>query len=354
MRLVTTWFGTFILDDEGQLVRQTPFPKEVAEIAKRLRTIDEGQILAEEEELAGDMDVLVREKRLELLGDYVLFEEPDLDPEKFGFSQSLLSQAMVSLGKEKVKGSSTPDEQILQAIRAIDDLTKTINLMSERLHEWHAINFPELAKLTSDAKYVELIAEHGDRESILKSGKVGIDDSIGTDISPEDSAAVKGLAMTLQATIKAKEQMEEYVQARMLVVAKNTAQIAGPLIGARLISLAGGLDRLARLPSSTVQLLGAEKAMFKHIRDKAKPPKHGVIFQHPYVHRAPYWQRGKIARTMASKISIAVKVDRHGDRFIGNELQKELDARIKDIQRKYPNAPKKGGKRRFQEKGKRK
>jgi len=346
MRLFTTWFGVFILDDEGQVFNKTLFPSNAGEIAVRLRAIDEGQILPEEEEIAGEGDLLVREKRLELLGDFVPFEEPVLEPEDFGFSQTLLSEAMVSLGRQKMKASSTPDEQILQAIRAIDDLTKTINLMSERLHEWHALNFPELEKLVPDAKYPEIIAEHGDRETIIKAGEVELEDSIGTDISPEDTEAIKNLASTLNATAKAKEEMETYVQARMQQVAKNTAHVAGPLIGARLISLAGGLDRLARLPSSTIQLLGAEKAMFKHIKDKAKPPKHGVLFQHPHVHRAPYWQRGKIARTMASKISIAAKVDRHGNRFIGDELQKELDARIKDIQRKYPNPPEKGRRKR--------
>jgi nucleolar protein 56 len=346
MRLVTTWFGTFLLDDEDRIVQQSLFPKDAAEIAARLRAMDEGNILPEEEDLAGDADVLVREKRLELLGDFVPFEEPFIAPGQFGYDQVLLGLAMVSLGKEKVKAAGTPDEQILQAIRAIDDLTKTINLMSERLHEWHGINFPELERLASDSRYAEIIAEHGDRETILKSGEVELEGSIGSDISPEDAAALKGLASTLVSTVKAKEGMEKYVQARMLVVARNTAQLAGPLIGARLISLAGGLERLSRLPSSTVQLLGAEKAMFKHIRDKAKPPKHGVIFQHPHVHRAPYWQRGKIARTMASKISIAAKVDQHGDRFIGEDLQKQLDARIQEIQRKYPNPPKKGKKKR--------
>jgi nucleolar protein 56 len=341
MRLVTTWFGVFILDDDDKVVKKNLFPRDAEELAIRLRAMDDGQILAEEEGLADD-EVLVREERLELLGDYVPFEEPDIAPEDFGFTQALLSEAMVSLGREKVKASSTPDEQVLQAIRTIDDLTKTINLMSERLHEWHAINFPELERLVADAKYPELIARFGDRESIIQAGEVELEGSIGTDITPEDSEALKRLAGTLVSTVKAKEDMEAYVQVRMNEVARNTAHVAGPLIGARLISLAGGLERLARLPSSTIQLLGAEKAMFKHLKDKAKPPKHGVLFQHPHVHRSPYWQRGKIARTMASKISIAAKVDQHGNRFIGDELLKDLEKRIREIHQKYPNPPKKG------------
>jgi nucleolar protein 56 len=340
MRLITTWFGTFLLDDDGQVVEKNIFPKDAGEVAARLRTIETGEILPEEEELVGGRSVIVREKRLELLGEVMSFEEPELSPGDYGFPQALLGQAMVLLGKEKVKVSATPDEQLLQAIRAIDDLTKTINLMTERLHEWHGINFPELAKLVPEIKYPELISKFGDRSAMIESGEVIIDDSMGSDITPQDSKALKLLAGSILATVKAKKEMEEYVQARMEDVAKNTAHVAGPLIGARLISLAGGLERLSKLPSSTVQLLGAEKAMFKHLKDKARPPKHGVIFQHPIIHRAPPWQRGKIARAFASKISIATKVDRHGDRFIGDELEEALARRLKEIQRKYPNPPK--------------
>ncbi len=104
------------------------------------------------------------------------------------------------------------------------------------------------------------------------------------------------------------------------------------------------MNRLARLPSGTVQILGAEKALFRHLKEGSNPPKHGFIFQHPFIHRAPYWQRGKISRAFASKIAIAAKVDEHSDRFIGEELRKDLLERIEDIKDKYPK-PQKGGRR---------
>ena len=91
--------------------------------------------------------------------------------------------------------------------------------------------------------------------------------------------------------------------------APNISAVVGPSLGARLISLAGGLRRLASLPAGTIQLLGAEKAMFAHLRQGKKPPKHGIIFQHPTVHRAPYWQRGNVARVMGGKLAIAARVD---------------------------------------------
>ena len=346
MKLVTTWFGTFIVDDEGQILEKTLFPQDEKEIASRLELIDKGEVLVEEEELADGQELEVGEKRLELLGTYSNIPLPDIKPEDFGFSMIMLNKAMLSRGREKVKASISPDEQIVQAIRAIDDLTKITNLMSERLHEWHELNFPELTRLVNESQYIELIAEYGDRENILASGKVSIDDSLGVDISETDAEAMKLLAHNLKATIQRRDDMEKYITVRMDEIARNTAYLAGPLVGARLISLTGGLDRLSKLPSSTIQLLGAEKALFKHLKDNAKPPKHGVIFQHPIIHRAPPWQRGKIARAFAGKINIAVKMDRYGTDFIGKELEEQLNKKVEDIKKKHPKPKprKKGGK----------
>ena len=128
-------------------------------------------------------------------------------------------------------------------------------------------------------------------------------------------------------------------------VAPNITAITGPVIGARLLALTGGLQRLARVSSSTIQLLGAEKALFRHLRDGELPPKHGVIFQHPFIHNAPYWQRGKIARVLAGKISIAAKLDYNSNKFMGDELTTDLNRRVEEIKKKYPNAPVKKSKK---------
>jgi nucleolar protein 56 len=126
----------------------------------------------------------------------------------------------------------------------------------------------------------------------------------------------------------------------MQETAPNLTTLLSANLGARLISLAGGLQRLATLPSSTVQLLGAEKAMFMHLRSGKAPPKHGIIFQHPAVHRAPYWHRGKIARSLAAKAAIAAKVDYFEGEYIGVRLKAEFEARVEEIARKYPEPPK--------------
>jgi nucleolar protein 56 len=343
MKLVTTWFGTFMTDDEGQVLEKCLFPKDAHEIALRLETMQCGEVLAEEEELAAGRSIFVREKRLAILGDVMDFQQPNIRPEDYGFGQEILGMAMQSRGRDKVRASASPDEHIVQAIRTIDDLGKIINLMSERLHEWHELNFPELTKLVPESKYVELIAEYGDRNGILDSGKIDFDNSMGGEVTEADARAMQSLAKAMIATTQKKAEMEKYIELRMKEIAPNTSHLVGPLIGARLISLTGGLDRLSKLPASTIQLLGAEKALFKHIKDNAKPPKHGVIFQHPLIHRAPQWQRGKIARTFAGKISIAVKMDRFGGKFIGPELEADMAKRVENIKKQYPKPKVKGG-----------
>lgn len=346
MQLITTWFGTFLFED-GEIVGKILFPAEAGEIALRMRAIENGEILAEEEELASSgfgggagEQIIVCEERLEALGEVMIGEVPFISPEEHGFDGRLLNRAMLEVGKEKVRTGTSPDEQILQAIRAIDDLSKTANLLSERLHEWHEINFPELPRLVSEEKFIKLVAEFGDRETMLDRADVDITDSVGADISESDAGALKTMAEALQKAHSARRELERFVHGRMEEVAPNMNHIVGPLIGARLISLAGGLERLARMPSSTVQILGAEKAFFKHMKDKVKPPKHGIIFQHPAIHRAPYWQRGNVSRALAAKISLAAKVDFYGSDFIGEKLAADFEKKLAEIRKKYPKPPK--------------
>jgi len=160
-----------------------------------------------------------------------------------------------------------------------------------------------------------------------------------------DFGPISELARTLGEIHSKRLILEKHVKTEMESSAPNIAHLLGPIIGARLIAKAGGLTRLARLPSGTIQMLGAEKAMFRHLKEGSKPPKHGIIFQQPLIHRAPYWQRGKIARALASKIAIAAKVDAHSGEFMGEELKKDVLDRIEEIKERYPSPPGKGGKK---------
>ncbi|MCH8022492.1 MAG: C/D box methylation guide ribonucleoprotein complex aNOP56 subunit, partial [Thaumarchaeota archaeon] len=130
-----------------------------------------------------------------------------------------------------------------------------------------------------------------------------------------------------------------YVEHTMEDIATNVSHLAGPMVGARLLARAGGLDRLSRMPSSTIQVLGAEKALFRALRTGARPPKHGILFQHQDIHNAPKWQRGKIARSLAAKIAIAARIDQHGGgRNI--QLEEDLKKRVDEVKTRYKEPPK--------------
>jgi nucleolar protein 56 len=358
MFLKTVWFGTFLIDN-NEVVKHILFPKEVNELVIRLKDIGTGNILEEEHELAKDPLVdgvlTVTEMRLiplatqisEKIPSEVIKLEFEPKPEDHGFDITLFHQAMLELAKVRSQEAISSDKYIVQAVNSINEITKTTNLLSERLHEWYGMHWPELAKLVKEKKYVELISELGDRDSIASEGlasdqnELEPSSSLGAPIDSNDKNALMTLATSLTNLYSTKSQLENYIKSRMTEVAPNLSHIAGPIIGAKLIAATSGLERLARVSSSTVQLLGAEKALFRHLKEGGKPPKHGMIFQHPAIHNAPYWQRGKIARALAGKISIAAKTDRHSNKFIANELEAALKKRIDEIKQKYPTAPSK-------------
>jgi nucleolar protein 56 len=337
MYLVTTWFGSFLIDD-GNVVEKMLFPDDEQEIAQRLIRVDNWKMLREENQLVKNLaEFFVLEKRLEKIGGTYLPEELDLPkPEDHGFDKSLLRDAMIEVAKKKLRKAVGMDDHVSQAVHSIDDLIQTSNLLSERLHEWYNLHFPELEKFVSGTKYAKLIAEHGDRESIPG---VDFEGSVGAELSDEDKETIMNFAQLLTEVNLEKQKLEEYIEANMNDLATNVTHLAGPLIGARLISLAGGLDDLAKMPSSTIQLLGAEKALFRHIKEGTKPPKHGVLFQHPHLHKAPYWQRGNIARAFAGKISIAARADFFSKEFIADKLKADLEKAIKEIRKKHKDPP---------------
>jgi hypothetical protein len=164
------------------------------------------------------------------------------------------------------------------------------------------------------------------------------DRSKGGTISEGDLGRVKSLASLAIQLSSLRDGLNGYVESQMKRVSPNVAEVAGATIGARLMAKAGGLDRLAVMPASTIQILGAEKALFRSLRTGAKPPKHGILFQHQAVHTAPKWQRGKIARTLANKIAIAARVDF----YRGSEdptIKASLDKRLESIKERYKEPP---------------
>jgi len=291
MYLITKWFGTFICDKK-EIQNKILFPKDENKIAKRLLKIDDNEILSEENKIAKGKKVIVSEKRLQRIGDYLpldpFFKNFEIKPEDYGFSENLLQKATLIVTKKRIDEKlASEDLQVVQMVNALDDLIQTSNLLSERLDAWSVIPTPK-----------------------------------------EKIKPLQKAFSTVHDEIKSLEKQIDY---DMKIIAPNISKIGGPLIGARLISLAGGLERLAIMPASTIQILGAEKALFRYKKEGGKPPKHGVIFQHSYINRSARNTRGKIARILSTKISIAAKADAFTKRDISQELKEDLEKRIKEI-----------------------
>lgn len=343
MILVTKWFGTFLCDNE-RIVDKRLMPKDPELIASKLALIQGGSVLPEETELAqGKVKLRVSDRRQASLGKPMLFDSSFIKPEMYGFTDEIMRESMLRLGKLRTSEPIPRDRNLVQAIRNLDNIIESANLMNERLHEWYGLHFPELADLAKDKNYAELVSRYGDRDAVMEHLDVDLE-SIGSELDPDDLRAVMSLADTLCLIYDDRDRTEEYISRIVEELCPNMCSLLGGPLSARLISLAGGLDRLSSLPSSTIQLLGAEKAMFRHLKSGKKPPKHGVIFQHPDIHRSPYWQRGNISRALAGKVLIAAKIDCYGGEFRGDLLNEQFKERVEDIKRRYPDPPKKPAK----------
>ena len=346
MLLVTTWFGAFLVDGK-QVVDSRLFPKDAHEIARRLRQVEKGELLDEEKALAAcGKGIEVLEARLRTLGPVVEGRAPPLDhiASKNGLSPALLHESSLLVGREKL-GELGPDRFIVQAIAGLDELSKTQNLLTERLVEWYGLHFPELVESVTQKELVELVARYGRRDGIQKEVGKALE-SFGTPLSDQDEMALKAWASLVRSLSQTQTELEGYVTHRMTELAPNLSSVVGPLLAARLLAHTGSLERLGRLPSSTVQLLGAEKALFQFMMEGGRPPKHGVLFQHPMLHRAPPWQRGKIARALASASSLAARIDAFGKRDLASSISAKLQRKLERIQKEHAAPPARRGDRR--------
>jgi len=263
------------------------------------------------------------------------------------------ARAIAAAEHEVSEASSKEDLHLVNAISALDELDRFLNITTERTMEWYSLHFPELQDILKDnlalAKLIIEIGKRGtfDKESLEKQGfsdkkaeaiLLAAEKSKGGTISERDMHRIVGLAELAIKTANEREKLAEAVDSTMNKIAPNITMTAGATIGARLIARAGGLERMARLPASTIQVLGAEKALFRAIRTGSRPPKHGILFQHEAVHMAPKWQRGKIARTLANKIAIAARIDFYRGEKAG-ELTGMLEKRLAEIRIKYKEPP---------------
>ncbi|KAL3573585.1 hypothetical protein D5086_024198 [Populus alba] len=268
----------------------------------------------------------------------------DLAPMSLGLSHSL-SRYKLKFSPDKV------DTMIIQAIGLLDDLDKELNTYAMRVREWYGWHFPELAKIVQDnilyARSVKLMGSRDNAakldfseilpeevEAELKEAAVI---SMGSDVSDVDLMNIKELCDQVLSLAEYRAQLYDYLKNRMNTIAPNLTALVGELVGARLIAHGGSLLNLAKQPGSTVQILGAEKALFRALKTKHATPKYGLLYHASLVGQAPPKMKGKMSRSLAAKAALTIRYDALGDGqddSMGLENRLKLEARLRNLEGK--------------------
>ncbi|KVI06169.1 nucleolar protein 56-like [Cynara cardunculus var. scolymus] len=266
----------------------------------------------------------------------------DLEKAQLGLGHSY-SRAKVKFNVNRV------DNMVIQAIFLLDTLDKDVNSFSMRVREWYSWHFPELVKIVNDnylyaklAKYIEdkselsedklqdlidILGDEDKAKEVIEAAKA----SMGQDLSPVDLINVKMFAQRVLDLADYRKKLYDYLVSKMSDIAPNLAALIGEVVGARLISHAGSLTNLAKCPSSTLQILGAEKALFRALKTKGNTPKYGLIFHSSFIGRASAKNKGRMARYLANKCSIASRIDCFSESSttsFGDKLREQVEERL--------------------------
>ena len=300
----------------------------------------------------------IRENLASLLGGGVS-DEGALDPRDLSTMSLGLAH---SLSRYKLKFSPDKvDTMVVQAIALLDDLDKELNIYAMRVKEWYGWHFPEMGKIITDnIAYAKVIRAVGFRtnasasdlseilpEEIEQTLKAAAEISMGTEISDSDMEHIWSLCDQVIAISEYRAQLYSYLCNRMTAIAPNLSALVGELVGARLISHAGSLLNLAKLPASTIQLLGAEKALFRALKTKHDTPKYGLLYHSSLVGMAPPKTKGKMARMVATKTALSVRIDALTDPetpadatgpTVGSEERIKLESRARGFENRSASA----------------
>jgi len=381
--IADTLIGIFAFDETGNILNFIDFNDDYTKVIEFFDSLDNGIVqnvfknLLIELKKAGYNEFIFDNKDLESFTSEILEYKTFLEPKSIdlkNFRLNLISnlkriginktnedlitqfkKISEELTRSKVsQASGHPDNVITQIITVIDDLKKSISLFSSHLREWYGLHFPELTDKMSEENVIlaEMISKLGDRnkftnenlnsnfdlgESRVRNLSMLASESMGAKI---DIPIIKSFADQVISLDNYRIQLETYLEELLEKTAPNLNAIVGSLVGAKLIAKAGSLKKLAYMPASRIQLLGAEKALYRFLKTGERRPKHGLIFQWNQIRGSKPWNRGKISRLVAGKIGICAKVDYFNGEFIAETLSKDIEQKIIEIEKKYPNPPK--------------
>ena len=377
--IIDTLIGIYATDDGGNFLNYVDFLSDLQKANEFYKSLnsdllskDYSDFMNELRSSGFDAFVFDNKKLKELttqkLGFNTYFEKESLEFKNFRFTlinqlnkigisktqnEILLSFKKVEemLIKEQISQfGSKGDIEVIQIIETLDILKKSISLFSSRMREWYGLHFPELTdKLLEEniilAKLISVLGtrenytyENIERDFNFKDSRIEMlqklaSESMGADI---DLSIVQKYANEILSLDLFRVELEEHLDTVMEQVAPNLFALVGGLIGAKLIAKAGSLRKLAFMPASRIQLLGAEKALYRFLKTGEKRPKHGLIFQWNLIRGSKPHNRGKISRVISGKIGISAKVDYFGGEFIADILSKEISEKIQEIEIKYP------------------
>ena len=323
--IATGIMGAVAFDENGSVLDKELFQKDARTIAEKLELSRKGTLIEEEQTLIDRLN----EKGYVSTKEEGSIAESKMRDEfrsialslRWAGSHAEINQLLGAVGaaSAKPKLQETKGDRILMsAIGVADELDRVINVFVERLREWYGLHSPEAEHNIKDHEEFARLVVSGGRE----------EGSAGMDFSEQDTEQVKAFAAEILSLFEMRKGMYFYIESAARQFAPNTAAVAGSALALRLLVLAGGLDKLAKMPSSTVQLLGAEKALFRHLKGQGRSPKHGILFSHDLVQKAPHDIRGKVARLVAAKIAIAARVDFFSKDDRGAKMRAELEEQV--------------------------
>lgn len=323
--------GLFVFNEKNSLNKYKLFDKNSEEIARKIDLLEKGEEIQELKELKNDFkdlevrqpnqasDFLKENFRKVILSTGFVNDEYELN--------MLLNAVALARAKSKISLIERRDKLIIQTVSALSDLEKILNAMTERLREWYGLHYPEI-NIRDHEKFAAKVAEKGLRENFEE-----FDRSMGMKLREDDIKILQEYATQLKAMYVLKEDVEKYLEKTVPEEIPNLTVLLGSTLAARLLALAGSLERLAKMPSSTIQLLGSEKSLFRFLKEKkkGKPPRFGLLYLHPDISSNKRELQGKIARLLSSKLMLAARADFYSKKDMSKELLEDYKKKLEEI-----------------------
>lgn len=317
--MAKTAIGCFAFDDSGKMILHSFFDSAPEKAAEKLALPMDDSFLSQLSKYEAVEDNFAAKLARKNMRKYALalgFCKNDIEFNKF------MGGLGMALSRNKLGTIITKDLVLVQASNSLDSLSRFVNIMTEHFKEWFWLNYPEYKG--DNEKIISAVATYGSREKFPDfSGSYGIR------FEKKDEALLKEFAVQLNSLMKLKKEKDSYVRSLVREVAPNFSYLIDELLAARMIASAGSMEKISRMPSGAIQLIGAEKAMFRHMKNRqARPPKYGMIFESTFVKNAPEDKKGKAARIVASSLFKAIKIDFYSKRDEREHLKKEMEKEL--------------------------